>query len=52
MIKHRKVLKIDLLNLFPTIICIFWVRAIYSIGVVTGYVKETYNSQVSIKTDR
>jgi len=39
MIKHSKVLKMDLLNLLPTIMCIIWVRIIYSVGVAAGYRK-------------
>lgn len=39
MIKHRKILKMNLLNLLSTIICIIWVRIIYAVGVVAGYRK-------------
>lgn len=39
MVKHRKILKIDLINLLPTIMCIIWVRIIYGIGVAEGYRK-------------
>jgi len=39
MIKHHKVLKIGLINLFPIIMGIIWVRIIYAVGVVEGYRK-------------
>jgi glycosyltransferase involved in cell wall biosynthesis len=37
--KHRKVLKINLINLLPTVIYIIWVRIVYAIGVTEGYRK-------------
>lgn len=39
MIKHHKVLKIGLINSFPIIMGIVWVRIIYAVGVVEGYRK-------------
>ena len=39
MIKHHKVLKIGLINSFPIIMGIIWVRIIYAAGVVEGYRK-------------
>jgi glycosyltransferase involved in cell wall biosynthesis len=42
MIRHRKILRINLINLLPTIIGIVWTRIIYAIGVVAGYRKETF----------
>lgn len=52
MIKHRKILKIGFIDLFPTIMCIIWVRIIYAFGVVEGYKKETFSTQVSIKSEQ
>lgn len=40
MFKHRNILTLNFLNLFPTMIGILWVRVVYAIGVVAGYRKK------------
>jgi glycosyltransferase involved in cell wall biosynthesis len=39
LIKHRKILKINLFGLVPSLVCIFWVRIMYAYGVFEGYRK-------------